>query len=75
MFEHFLILITPSGGFLVWKVKKKRGAGPERRTNLVFVIGRENVILWGEFERKGIRHPHPGPLLSRQRKTRVRVCF
>jgi hypothetical protein len=43
MFEHVLILVTPSGGFIFGKAKER--VCPARRTNLVFVIGRENVIL------------------------------
>jgi hypothetical protein len=45
MFEHVLIRITPSGGFIFGKTKER--ACPARRTNLVFVIGRENVKLEG----------------------------
>ena len=45
MFEHVLIRITPSGGFIVGKAKER--ACPARRTNLVFVIGRGKVKLEG----------------------------
>jgi len=38
MFEHVLILVTPSGGFIVGKAKER--ACPARRTNLVFLFGR-----------------------------------
>jgi hypothetical protein len=43
MFEYVLILITPSGGFIFGKAKER--ACPARRTNLVFVFGREKVKL------------------------------
>jgi hypothetical protein len=43
MFEHVLIMVTPSGGFIVGKAKE-RGC-PARRTNLVFIFGRGNVKL------------------------------
>jgi len=43
MFEHVLILITPSGEFIVGKAKER--ACPACRTNLVFVFGREKVKL------------------------------
>jgi hypothetical protein len=43
MFEHVLIPVTPSGGIIVGKAKER--ACPARRTNLVFVIGREKVKL------------------------------
>jgi hypothetical protein len=43
MFEHVLILVTPSGGFIVGKAKER--ACSARRTNLVFVIGRGSVKL------------------------------
>jgi len=51
MFEHVLILVTPSGGFIVGKAKE-RGC-PARRTNLVFVFGRENVKLEGKIQGTG----------------------
>jgi hypothetical protein len=43
MFEHVLILVTPSGGFIVGKAKER--ACSSRRTNLVFVIGRADGKL------------------------------
>jgi hypothetical protein len=43
MFEHVLIRITPSGGIIVGKAKER--ACPARRTNLVFLFGREKVKL------------------------------
>jgi hypothetical protein len=52
MFEHVLILVTPSGGFIVGKAKEKACSG--RRTNLVVVIGRENVKLEGDLRGKGL---------------------
>jgi hypothetical protein len=43
MFEHVLILITPSGGFISGKAKER--ACPACRTNLVVLFGRGNVKL------------------------------
>jgi hypothetical protein len=43
MFEHVLIRITPSGGFIFGKAKER--VCPARRTNLVFIFGRGNVKL------------------------------
>jgi hypothetical protein len=51
MFEHVLILVTPSGGIIVGKAKER--ACPARRTNLVFLFGREKVKLEGDFKGGG----------------------
>jgi len=51
MFEHVLIRITPSGGFIFGKTKER--ACPARRTNLVFLFGRENVKLEGKIRGTG----------------------
>jgi hypothetical protein len=52
MFEHVLIRITPSGGFIVGKAKERVCSG--RRTNLVVVFGRENVKLEGDLRGRGL---------------------
>jgi hypothetical protein len=46
-FVYVLILVTPSGGFIFGKAKER--ACPASRTNIVVVIGRENVKLEGDF--------------------------
>jgi hypothetical protein len=51
MFEHVLIRITPSGGFIVGKAKER--ACPARRTNLVFLFGRGSVELEGKIRGTG----------------------
>jgi hypothetical protein len=51
MFEHVLIRITPSGGFIFGKAKERVCSG--HRTNLVVVIGRENVKLEGKLRGTG----------------------
>jgi hypothetical protein len=43
MFEHVLIPVTPSGGFIVGKAKER--VCPARRTNLVVLFGREDGKL------------------------------
>jgi hypothetical protein len=43
MFEHVLIRITPSGGFIFGKAKERVCSG--HRTNLVVVIGRADGKL------------------------------
>jgi hypothetical protein len=52
MFEHFLILVTPSGGFIFGKAKER--VCSERRTNLVVVFGREKVKLEGDLRGRGL---------------------
>jgi hypothetical protein len=68
MFEHVLILVTPSGGIIVGKAKER--ACPARRTNLVFLFGREKVKLEGDF--KGGGSVTLTPALSPQGRGRSR---
>jgi hypothetical protein len=51
MFEHVLILVTPSGGFIDGKAKER--VCPARRTNLVVVFGRGSVKLEGDLRGTG----------------------
>jgi hypothetical protein len=69
MFEHVLILITPSGGLFVGKAKEM--VCPVRRTNLVVVFGRGSVKLEGDLRGRGLFTLTP--VLSPQGRGRLRV--
>jgi len=69
MFEHVLIPVTPSGGFIAGRTKER--VCPARRTNIVFVSGREKVKLEGDFRGRGSVTLTSIP--SRERKIRVKV--
>jgi len=66
MFEHVLVLITPSGGFIFGKAKER--ACTARRTNLVFVFGRADGKL--EEDLKGGGSVTLTPALSPQGRGR-----